>query len=134
MNNDDQRDEHRVHPIVYYPVWTPTRRKPALTSSMATDRKLLIASKGSEMAWAILELAVQADHVRRYVQAWPTTSAPEMVEECKGLTWHELGKNYPILKRLSSLWTRSYFAATAGNVSAEAIQRYMAAKKGWSCS
>lgn len=29
-----------------------------------------------------------------------------------------------------SLWTRLYFAATAGNVSAEAIQRYIAMQKG----
>jgi putative transposase len=31
---------------------------------------------------------------------------------------------------LPSLWTRSYFAATAGEVSAEVIQRYIAAQKG----
>jgi putative transposase len=29
------------------------------------------------------------------------------------------------LRKLPSLWTRSYFAATAGNVSAETIQRYI---------
>jgi REP element-mobilizing transposase RayT len=28
------------------------------------------------------------------------------------------------------MWTRSYFAATAGNISAEVIQRYIAAQKG----
>jgi REP element-mobilizing transposase RayT len=28
------------------------------------------------------------------------------------------------------MWTRSYFAATVGNVSAEIIQKYIAAQKG----
>jgi putative transposase len=42
-----------------------------------------------------------------------------------------LRQKYPVvLKKLPSLWTRSYFAATAGNVSGAAIQRYIAAQKG----
>jgi len=52
------------------------------------------------------------------------------VKECKGITSHDLRQKHPVLKRLPSLWTRSYFAATAGNVSAEAIHRYLAAQKG----
>jgi len=34
------------------------------------------------------------------------------------------------VKRMASLWTRSYFAATAGNVSQETIRRYIEAQKG----
>jgi putative transposase len=36
-----------------------------------------------------------------------------------------LRKKYKQLLKLPSLWTRSYFASTAGNVSAETIQRYI---------
>jgi putative transposase len=78
-----------------------------------------------------LELVVQTDHIHLLVRAWPSTSAAEIVKECKGITSHELRGKYPILKRLPSLWTRSYFAATAGNVSAEIIQQYIAAQKGF---
>jgi putative transposase len=60
------------------------------------------------------------------VQA-PITSAAEIVKS--GATSMN-PKKYPILKRLPSLWTRSYFAATMGNVSAEVIQRYITAQKG----
>lgn len=94
------------------------------------DCQALIEKKCAENGWEILELAIQPDHVHLFVQAWPTTSAAEIVKECKGVTSHELRQKYPILKRLPSLWTRSYFAATAGNVSSEAIQRYIAAQKG----
>jgi hypothetical protein len=45
-----------------------------------------------------------------------------MVKESKGLTSHELEKEYRILKRLPSRWMRSYYTATAGNVSVEAMQ------------
>jgi putative transposase len=59
-----------------------------------------------------------------------TNSAAEVVKEVKGLTSHELRQKYPALKRLPSLWTRSYFASTAGNVSEETIRRYIDAQKG----
>jgi len=75
-------------------------------------------------------LAVQPDPIHLFVQAWPTVSAAEIVKQFKGLTSHDLRQKYPVLKRLPCLWTRSYFAATAGNVSAEAIKRYIAAQKG----
>lgn len=130
MNINYQRDEHRVYLIVYHIVWTPKRRKAVLTGTIAADCQALIEKKCTEKGWEILELAIQPDHVHLFVRAWPTTSAAEIVKECKGITSHELRKKYPILKRLPSLWTRSYFAATAGNVSSDAIQRYIAAQKG----
>ena len=130
MKNNDQRDEHRIHLIVYHSVWTPKRRKPVLVGEVEQDCKTLIEQKCSEQGWTILEFAVQPDHVHLFVRAWPLTSAAEIVKECKGVTSHELRKKYPFLNRMPSLWTRSYFAATAGNVSAEVIQQYIAAQKG----
>jgi putative transposase len=130
MNINYQRDEHRVHQIVYHLVWTPKRRKAVLTGAIATDCQVLIEKKCAEKGWEILELAIQPDHVHLFVQAWPTASAAEIIKECKGITSHELRQKYPILMRLPSLWTRSYFAATAGNVTSEAIEGYIAAQKG----
>jgi putative transposase len=125
-----QRDEHRVHLIVYHLVWAPKRRKAVLVGAIARDCKALIEQKCAEQGWAVLELAIQPDHVHLFVRCWPITSAAEVVKECKGLTSHELRDKYPALKKLPSLWTRSYFAATSGNVSSEVIQRYLAAQKG----
>ena len=79
-----------IHRIVYHLVWTPKRRKAVLTGNIAADCKALIEKKCSEMGWTILELAIQPDHVHLFVQAWPVTSAAEIVKECKGLTSHEL--------------------------------------------
>lgn len=125
-----QRDEHRVHLIVFHLVWTPKRRKAVLTGEIAKDCDRLIRQKCEEKGWRILELAIQPDHIHLFVQVWPTDSASEIVKECKGVTSFELRKKYPVLKKLPSLWTRSFFAATAGNVSSETIQRYIAAQKG----
>jgi putative transposase len=52
------------------------------------------------------------------------------VKEGKGATSYRLREKYASLRKLPSLWTRSHFAATAGNVSQEAIRRYIEAQKG----
>jgi len=125
-----RRDEHRVHLIVYHLVWAPNRRKAVLVGGVAADCQKLIERKCAEQGWEILKLVVQPDHIHLFVQAWPAVSAAEIVKGCKGLTSHDLRQKYPVLKRLPSIRARSYSAATAGNVSAAAIQRYIAAQEG----
>ena len=127
---DYQRDEHRVHLIVYHLIWCPKRRKPVLVGPVAARCRELIAAKCAERGWTILALAIQPDHLHLFVRAWPSESAAEVVKECKGLTSSLLRKEFPQLRRLPSMWTRSYFASTAGNVSQETIQRYIAAQTG----
>jgi putative transposase len=126
-----QRDEHRIHLILYHLVWTPKRRKPILLGEIARDCRTLIAEKCEQRGWRIQELAVQPDHIHLFVQAFPDDSPSEIVKECKGITSFHLRKKYAaILSKLPSLWTRSYFVATAGNVSAKTIQKYIEAQKG----
>lgn len=43
----------------------------------------------------------------------------------KGYTARVLRQEFPDLLKLPSLWTRSYFCATAGKVSSETIRRYI---------
>lgn len=125
-----QRDEHRVHLIVYHLVWTPKRRKRILEGSIAADCRKLIEEKCAERGWQILELAINLDHIHMFVRVFPTTSAAEVVKECKGVTSHELRAKYPVLVKLPSLWTRSYYVGTAGHVSAATIKRYIDEQKG----
>lgn len=132
-----QRDEHRIHLIVYHLVWTPKRRKPVLKGEVAHDCRRLIEGKCSEKGWQILELAVDPDHIHLFVRVSPSVAAADapalwarVVRQCKGLASRELRRQYSFLKRLPSLWTRSYSASTAGNVSCDTIRRYIAAQKG----
>jgi len=124
------RDEHRVHLIIYHLVWTPKRRKAVLRGAIARDCRHLTREKCAEQGWEIIELASQPDHIHLFVRVNPSVAASEVVKECKGVTSFRLRRQYAILRRLSSLWTRSYFAATAGNVSSETVKRYIEAQKG----
>ncbi len=96
----------------------------------------MIQAKCSEHGWHVEELAIQPDHVHLFVRVRPTTSAAEVFKEVKGVTSHELRDKHPQLRKLPSLWTRSYFASTAGRPqrgyprSQETIRRYIEAQKG----
>ena len=125
-----QRDEHRVHLLVYHLIWCPKGRKSVLVGPVAARRRELIEGKCAERGWTILPLAIQPDHIRLVVRVWPSDSAAEVVKECKGITAFYLRKEYSQLRKLPSMWTRSYFASTAGTVSQGTIQHCIDAQTG----
>jgi putative transposase len=125
-----QREEYHVHLIVYHLIWRPRCRKPVLTAMIQERCEQLIREKCQEKGWQILTLAIQPDHLHLFVRCFPSNSASEVVKECKGITSFFLRKEFPALLKLPSLWTCSYFASTAGNISQETIQKYIDAQKG----
>ncbi len=126
-----QRDEHRVHLIVYHLIWCPKRRKSILTGKLKERCQELLEAKCKEQGWTLLTLAIQPDHIHLCVRVWPSDSASEVVKELKGHASFFLRKECkPILSKLPSLWTRSYFSSTAGAISAQTIQDYLDAQKG----
>ena len=55
----------------------------------------------------------------------PKWAPAQIAYRLKGYTSHALRREFPRLRsRLPSLWSRSYYVGTAGNVSAETIRRY----------
>jgi putative transposase len=127
---DYERDEHRVDLLMFHLVWTPKRRKAVLVGEVAKDCRKLIEARCEEKGWKIKELAIQPDQVHLFLQVWPANSASEVVKEIKGITVFELRKKHADLKRLPSMRTRSYFSASVENISAQAIEKYIAAQKG----
>lgn len=101
-----------------------------LVHQVAQRCEQLLRNKCEQKGWQILTLAIQPDHVHLFVRSFPSTSAAEVVKECKGITSFALRQEFPSLQKLPSMWTRSYFASTAGNISQETIQKYIDAQKG----
>jgi putative transposase len=119
------RDETRIHRVVYQLAWTPARRKPVLTDGIAHDCEQLIQQKCEARGWNILSLDISPDHVHLIVQVWPINSAAEVVKECKNATSHELRQKYADLRKMPSLWTRAYYAATVGEPSTESVSHFV---------
>ena len=73
-----QRDEHRVHLIVFHLVWTPKRRKSVLVGEIAKDCEEIIRRKCEEKGWTVVELAICPDHIHLFVRAFPDTCASDI--------------------------------------------------------
>jgi putative transposase len=73
----------------------------------------------------VIELAIQPDHVHLFIRTNPYTLPADIPRLIKGRSSHDLRKDFPHLLKLPSLWTRSFFLSTAGNVSQETIRKYI---------
>jgi putative transposase len=93
-----------------------------LVGKLAERCQQLIEQKCQEKGWQLFTLAIQPDHLHVFVRCFLSNSAAEVVKESKGVTSFFLRKEFPELLKLPSLWTRSYFASTAGNISQETFR------------
>ncbi len=123
-----QHEQHSVHLVVYHVIWCPKRRRKVLVGALAIRLKALIYEVCEEHEWQVIEVAIQPDHVHLFVRANPYTLPGDIPRLIKGRSSRVLREEFPELHRLPSLWTRSYFLSTAGNVSHDTIQRYIAAQ------
>jgi putative transposase len=121
---DTKRTRHAAYQINYHLVWCPKFRRPVLEGEVGKRLAELIPPIVEENGGEVLDLTPV-----RLVS--PTIAINQIVFRVKGSTSHQLRKEFPELNsRLPSLWTRSYYAGTAGHVSAETIQRYIERQKG----
>ena len=65
-----------------------------------------------------------------FIQAYPLLSPNRIIAQIKGFSSRKLRKEFPELLKMQTLWTRSYFVSTAGNVGAKTIDHYIEAQKG----
>ncbi len=120
-----------VFSLKYHIVGCPKYRRPVLTSEVESRLRQLLAEKAAELGMTIHALEVMPDHVHLFVEADPTLSVAEIVNRFKGFTSRVLRQEFAMLRsRLTTLWSRSYYAGTVGAVSEATVKRYIANQKG----
>ena len=78
----------------------------------------------------IIALEIMPDHVHLLVEVDPQFGIHRLVKYIKGVTSHDLRKEFPSLSsRLPSLWTNSYFVSTVGGAPLEVIKQYVENQK-----
>ena len=125
VQEDYKTHNHVKFLINYHFVWIPKRRKKVLIGEIATRTCQIFLELAIEKGWDILALEVAPDHIHLFVSVKPTDTPHLVVKAFKGRSSYYLRKEFPQLTKLPSLWTNSYFVSTAGNVSSEAIRRYI---------
>lgn len=120
-----RRTRHAVYLCNYHFVWIPKRRKPVLVGKIKERLKQIIEEVCRENGWEILALEIMPDHVHLFLSAPPYFSPHIILRKIKGRSARILRQEFPELLKLPSMWTRSYFVSTAGNVSSETIKKYI---------
>ena len=96
---------------------------------IAARLKQLIIEACQEIDVSVLAMEVISDHVHAFLNCPPTLAPYQVMHKVKGYTARYLRQEFPELLKLPSMWTRSYFCSTAGNVSSSTIEKYIAQQK-----
>ena len=117
-----------IYQTAYHVVWCPKYRRKVLTGSVLQRTNELIESICLENNWFIISKEIQPDHIHLFLSFSPAVSIATVVKKLKGIVARKLFMEFSELKKLlsgGSLWSPSYYVGTAGNVSAETIQKYI---------
>jgi putative transposase len=117
-----------VFQVVYHVVWCSKYRKKILVNKIAAYTKDLIAKICEENKWSVVTAEIQPDHIHLFLTIPPAVAVATAVKILKGTIARKLFLDFPQLKQElwgGHLWSPSYYVGTAGNVSAETIQRYI---------
>ena len=130
-------------------VWIPFKRRKIFKNDeiiAATKKYIVEAIENNDMTLIAIEVdktlmprptsnafevesgVHSADHVHVFVSIPPRMSASQAVNIMKGYSSRHLRKQFDWLKKLHEkpkLWASSYYWGTTGNVSAQAVKRYI---------
>lgn len=126
MNQQYRHNRHSVFLMNLHFVWIPRRRKKVLVGEVAIRLEEIIKDVAKDLDMNILAMEIMPDHVHLFVSCTPSIAADQVMFRVKGRSSRILRKEFPYLLKMPSMWTRSYFVSTAGNVSTETIKRYIA--------
>lgn len=130
MENKYRRTQTTVSLINYHFVFCPRyRRKIFLIPNVEERFKHMVKFICEEMEIEIIAIECDKDHTHMFLNCLPILSPVDIMQKIKGVTSRALRDEFPELNKMPSLWTRSYFVSTAGNVSSETIKKYVENQK-----
>ncbi len=129
MSQEYRHKRHSVFLINYHFVWIPRRRRKVLIGDVEKRLRELIQEVADKLELKILAIEIMPDHVHLFISCPPSLAPDQIMFRIKGYSSRVLRQEFPHLLKMPSMWTRSYFCGTAGNVSSETIKRYIAQQK-----
>ncbi|MBN1976001.1 MAG: IS200/IS605 family transposase [Anaerolineae bacterium] len=125
-----KRTKGAVYNLNYHLVWCPKYRRSVLAGPVADRLRQLLNEIAVQNGFELLACEVMPDHTHLFVSAPPKYSPANLAKLFKGITARrlrqELGEQIRHkLWKPGVLWSPSYYAGTAGNVSGDVIRRYI---------
>jgi REP element-mobilizing transposase RayT len=125
-----RRTKTTVSLINYHFVFCPRYRRKIFIDVKVEQRfKEMVQEICELLKIKVVALECDKDHAYMFLNVLPTLSPSDIMAKIKGVTSKQLREEFPHLRHLPSLWTRSYFVSTAGNVSSQTIKKYVEQQK-----
>lgn len=128
MNQSYRHKHTSVTLINYHFIWIVRRRRRVLTGSIKQQLEILIHDISRQLDCEVISLAIEPEHIHLFLNCPPDIAPTQLMHRIKGATARKLRQEFPELLKLPSMWTRSYFCSTAGNVASSTIQKYIEAQ------
>jgi len=112
----------------YHFVWIPKYRRDVIVGEVAEYTREVLWEILAELGCEALAVEVMPDHVHVFALCPPRYSPAYVVNYLKGKSARRIMQRSLELKSRATrgkLWSRSYFVATVGNVTADIVKRYV---------
>ena len=124
-----KRASTSVFNLSYHLIWCPKYRRGLLVGDLKIRLEEIIKEAVYSLGGVILGLEIMPDHVHLCASLPPKIPIHKLLKLAKGRSSNYLRKEFPHLLKMPTLWSRSYFATTVGDVSTEKVMEYI--KKQW---
>ena len=124
-----EHKKHKVFNVSYHIVWIPKYRRHILNGPIEDSYKRHLFEKAAKLNITIEAMEIMPDHIHLFIKARPDITISDIVKHLKGYSSYALRKEFTQLRRMKSLWTKSYYAETIGLISESTIRKYIEMQK-----
>jgi putative transposase len=124
MDNYKKTGKH-VYLLQYHIIWCPKYRKNLLVNEIKEKLTEIINSISNQNNCTIKSLEVMPNHVHLLISLDYKISVQKFMKLIKGRSSNELRSKFPELLKMSTLWTRSFFVSSIGNISENTVKNYI---------
>lgn len=129
MKNEYKRTSTTVSMLNHFVFCPRYRRKIFLIDGLESRFKESVYQICRQNQIEVLAMECHIDHVHLFLSTLPKYSPADIMRIVKGNTSRILLQEFSDVLKSLTVWTRSYFVSTAGNVSSATIQRYVEEQK-----
>ena len=129
----ETKRNHAVYDLTYHIIFVTKYRRPVLSDEIGERLKTEITRLINEMEGEVKEIETDRDHVHILASLSPREAVTKQINVLKGVTARILRRDYgeELSRQLwdDSLWSESYYIATAGGVTIETLEKYVRSQK-----
>ncbi|ABA57986.1 Transposase IS200-like protein [Nitrosococcus oceani ATCC 19707] len=132
VQEDYRRGRHSVTRLVVHLVFTTKYRGKVFDGYILGQLREAFESACEKLDCRILEFDGEEDHVHLLVEYPPKLSISVLVNNLKSTSSRRvrlLNTHLPNLSKSAALWSRSYFACSAGGATIETLKAYVQSQK-----